>query len=180
VATGTDPAKEPKGWFPRTVAALKAIADVLTPIGAILGAVVVIGGTVGGIFLTRGGGSNGSSTTSPGSGPTSVATGPAPATSTSSNGKKIYLELQGTLGARTFNEPGEGGEGDPVEPNAKVWVSCKKYAPVIQSVSPDGYWYRLASPPWNDHYYVAANTFLNGGTYHGAGVINTDRHVADC
>jgi hypothetical protein len=159
VATGTDPAKEPKGWFPRTVAALKAIADVLTPIGAILGAVVVIGGTVGGIFLTRGGGSNGSSTTSPGSGPTSVATGPAPATSTSSNGKKIYLELQGTLGARTFNEPGEGGEGDPVEPNAKVWVS---------------------SPPWNDHYYVAANTFLNGGTYHGAGVINTDRHVADC
>jgi hypothetical protein len=67
-----------------------------------------------------------------------------------------------------------------VAPNRKIWVTCKVYAPVIASVSPDGYWYRLASPPWNDRYYVAANTFLNGGTYNGPGVINTDRHVPDC
>jgi hypothetical protein len=43
-----------------------------------------------------------------------------------------------------------------------VPVSGKVYAPEIALVNPDGYWYRLHDAPWNDKYYVAANTFWNG------------------
>ena len=43
-----------------------------------------------------------------------------------------------------------------------VDVSCKVYAPQIQSANPDGYWYRIATAPWNNQYYAVANTFWNG------------------
>lgn len=54
------------------------------------------------------------------------------------------------------------GKGPRVEHWQWVEVSCKVYDPYIQSANPDGYWYRLASPPWNNEYYAVANTFMNG------------------
>ena len=47
-------------------------------------------------------------------------------------------------------------------PSQHLLVSCKVYDPEPESALPDGYWYRLASRPWNDHYYAPANSFWNG------------------
>lgn len=41
---------------------------------------------------------------------------------------------------------------------------CK---PTIASVNPDGYWYRIASSPWNNACYSPANTFMSGDPYQG-------------
>jgi hypothetical protein len=72
--------------------------------------------------------------------------------------------------------------GPRIEPNQWVDVSCKVHDPYIASVNPDGYWYRIASSPWSNQYYAAANTFWNGDNpstpqsqWH-----NTDFNVPDC
>ena len=59
-------------------------------------------------------------------------------------------------------------------------VSCKVYDPTIASVNPDGYWYRIASNPWDNNYYAPANTFLNGDPPNGPYTHNTDFAVPDC
>jgi hypothetical protein len=61
-----------------------------------------------------------------------------------------------------------------------VQVSCKVYDPTIASVNPDGYWYRIASSPWNNAYYSPANTFMNGDPYGGPYTHNTDFAVPNC
>jgi hypothetical protein len=61
-----------------------------------------------------------------------------------------------------------------------VQVSCKVYDPTIVSVNPDGYWYRIASGPWNNAYYSPANTFMNGDPYGGPYTHNTDFAVPNC
>jgi hypothetical protein len=61
-----------------------------------------------------------------------------------------------------------------------VQVSCKVYAPQIASVNPDGFWYRIASSPWNNAYYAPANTFMNGDPWNGPYSHNTDFAVPTC
>jgi surface antigen len=73
------------------------------------------------------------------------------------------------------NASGEGKEINVAEP---VQVACKVFAPQIESVEPEGYWYRIHSMPWNDEYYAAANAFLNGGTI--GEPVDTDPDVPDC
>jgi hypothetical protein len=71
--------------------------------------------------------------------------------------------------------------GPRIEPYQWVDVSCKVYDPYIQSVNPDGYWYRVASAPWNDQYYAAANTFWNGDVPGQTPYTHyTDWNVPDC
>jgi hypothetical protein len=71
-------------------------------------------------------------------------------------------ERQGSLGADTFLDPANASSKGPrVEAWAYVEVACKVHAPQIESANPDGYWYRLASAPWNGLYYAVANTFWN-------------------
>jgi hypothetical protein len=64
----------------------------------------------------------------------------------------------------------------------QVQVSCKVYSVPEEALSayPDGYWYRIASSPWNNNYYDIANTFLNGDSLNGPTVHNTDSKVPDC
>src|SRR4051812_29970777 len=65
-----------------------------------------------------------------------------------------YTEQQGSHGAKSFlNYHNASGIGTFVAAMSYVQVSCKVYDPTITSVNPDGYWYRLASSPWNDAYY---------------------------
>jgi hypothetical protein len=95
---------------------------------------------------------------------------------------KLYPEQQGSHGANTFTNPhNASGMGPRVDAWAWVNISCKVYAPEIASVNPDGYWYRLHDAPWNDQYYVAANTFWNGDV---PGQLpythNTDWSVPNC
>lgn len=72
------------------------------------------------------------------------------------------------------------GMGPPIGAGQWVQVSCKVYDPTIVSVNPDGYWYRIASSPWNNAYYSPANTFMNGDPYGGPYTHNTDFSVPNC
>lgn len=76
---------------------------------------------------------------------------------------RTWPEQQGTLGANTFTNPyNASGMGVKIAPYQWVEVTCKVHAPQIASANPDGYWYRIASPPWSNAYYAVANTFWNG------------------
>jgi hypothetical protein len=72
------------------------------------------------------------------------------------------------------------GIGPPIAAGQWVEVSCRVYDPTIASVNPDGYWYRIASSPWNNAYYSPANTFMNGDPYGGPYTHNTDFSVPLC
>jgi hypothetical protein len=72
------------------------------------------------------------------------------------------------------------GMGPAIAAGQWVQVSCKVYDPFIGSVNPDGYWYRIASSPWNNAYYSPANTFMNGDPYGGPYTHNTDFAVPNC
>jgi hypothetical protein len=93
-----------------------------------------------------------------------------------------WPEQQGSRGANTFTNPfNASGVGVRIEPYQWVDVSCKVYAPQITSANPDGYWYRIASAPWNDQYYAVANTFWNGDIPGQTPYThNTDWAVRDC
>jgi V8-like Glu-specific endopeptidase len=79
-----------------------------------------------------------------------------------------------------LNYHNASGMGTPIAAGQWVQVSCKVYDPYIASVNPDGYWYRIASSPWNNAYYAPANTFMNGDPYGGPYTHNTDFAVRDC
>lgn len=79
-----------------------------------------------------------------------------------------------------LNYHNASGMGPVIAAGQWVQVSCKVYDPYIQSVNPDGYWYRIASSPWNNSYYSPANTFMNGDPYGGPYTHNTDFAVPDC
>lgn len=127
---------------------------------------------------------NTTSPTPPPAGPTPTpTTGPTPTpTPTSVPGQKTYAEQEGHYGANTFTNPYNASGIGPNKIPAAAWVqvSCKVYAPAIQSASPDGYWYRIASSPWNNTYYAVANTFMNGDPWGGPYTHNTDFNVPDC
>jgi hypothetical protein len=96
-------------------------------------------------------------------------------------GAASYSEQQGHHGANTFTDyHNASGMGPRVDAAQWVDVSCKVHDPYIQSVNPDGYWYRIASAPWSNQYYAAANTFMNGDPWNGPYTHNTDWNVPDC
>jgi tRNA A-37 threonylcarbamoyl transferase component Bud32 len=84
-------------------------------------------------------------------------------------------------GATTFMNPfRENGRGPRVPFNARIEVICKVYAPSEPSVDP-GYWYLVATAPWNGRYYTPANSYLNGGD--GPGGVpdpDVDPTIPDC
>jgi hypothetical protein len=121
----------------------------------------------------------------PTTGPTPTSTpttGPmSTPTPTSVSVQKTYAEQEGHYGANTFTNPyNASGMGPKIPAAAWVQVTCKVYAPAIQSANPDGYWYRIASSPWNNAYYAVANTFMNGDPWGGPYTHNTDFNVPDC
>ena len=79
-----------------------------------------------------------------------------------------------------LNYHNASGTGTPIAAGQWIQVSCKVYDPYIASVNPDGYWYRIASSPWNNAYYSPANTFMNGDPYGGPYTHNTDFAVPNC
>lgn len=100
---------------------------------------------------------------------------------------RTYLEQAGHNRTMTTSDPFHPRADRPELPALqKVQVSCKLHAvPQVgyESVMPDGYWYRIASPPWNNRYFGIANTFLNGQPVENTSqykTINTDWRVPDC
>jgi len=95
--------------------------------------------------------------------------------------RALVSEQQGSRGVNTFGNPfNASGLGPRIEPAQWVEVSCRVFAPQIVSSNPDGWWYRIASPPWNDGYYSPANTFMNGDPWGGPYTHNTDWAVPEC
>lgn len=100
---------------------------------------------------------------------------------TNSANVTLWLEQEGHHGANTFaNYHNASGEGPAVAAGDYVHVLCKVYDPTVASSNPDGYWYLIADSPWNDVYYAAANTFMNGDPWNGPYTHNTDFGVPDC
>jgi hypothetical protein len=59
--------------------------------------------------------------------------------------------------ASTFkNYHNASGKGPSIAAGQRVQVSCKVHDGTIASANPDGYWYRIASSPWNNAYYTPA------------------------
>jgi len=102
-------------------------------------------------------------------------------TADSANAASATREQQGHHGVNTFtNYHNASGVGQRIPASTWVLVSCKVYDPTIVSVSPGGYWYRIASSPWNNRYYAPANTFMNGDPWNGPYRHDTDLAVPDC
>ena len=106
--------------------------------------------------------SDGGSASPEGQGGLAKAHHPANSGNPASGSGQTYNEQAGTGGARTFSKPAGAIEGPRVGANQHLLVSCRVYDPEPESVLPDGYWYRLASAPWNGRYYAPANSFWNG------------------
>lgn len=106
---------------------------------------------------------------------------PGPTVTPTPTPVKTYAEQEGSHGANTFTDPyNASGMGPKIPAAAWVQVVCKVYAPQIQSANPDGYWYLIATSPWNSAYYAVANTFMNGDPWGGPYTHNTDFNVPDC
>jgi hypothetical protein len=126
-----------------------------------------------------GGGNNGDGG---GSSPPVTTTQSPPPVTTQTPPPQTYVETE------TFNHPvntfanyhNASGLGQAIAAGQSVEVSCKVFDSTIVSVNPDGYWYRIASSPWNNGYYSPANTFLDGDPPGGPYTHNTDFGVPDC
>jgi surface antigen len=96
-------------------------------------------------------------------------------------GETTWSEQEGHYGVNTFTDPyNASGMAARIAPAQVVQVSCRVYAPQIESANPDGWWYRIQSGPWSDAYYSPANTFMNGDPWNGPYTHNTDWAVAVC
>ena len=95
---------------------------------------------------------------------------------------RTYTEVGGNRnGSATYTDPHHPvTTGPPVDYLQTVQVACKVKAVSFGSVYPDGYWYKIVSPPWNGKYYGIANTFLNGDKVGQPSQHNTDYAVPDC
>ena len=96
---------------------------------------------------------------------------------------RTFTEQSGRFGSPAFRNPANAsGQGTTVPAMSYVEVSCKvKPASTIASAHPDGYWYRIASSPWNNEFYAVANTFWNGDVPGQTPYThNTDFNVPDC
>lgn len=130
---------------------------------------VSAGSSGGGPTSGNPGGSSGGSGGSSGGG-----TPPPPASAVAEQESPNYP-------TNTFtNYHNASGVGPKVAAGQWVQVSCKVYDPTIQSVNPDGYWYRIATSPWSNQYYAPANNFLNGDPPQGPYSRNTDWSVGNC
>lgn len=128
----------------------------------------------------------------PNNGPTSAApveeplTPPKPPTAIQakddavSDAKGLVTEQVWSESAATFAEPFKGtGAGPDIPHNRYVQVSCKLYWPHPESVSEDGYWYRIETESWKG-LFSPANSYWNGDKPGRPATHSTDFHVKDC
>lgn len=100
------------------------------------------------------------------------ATAPAPAT---------FTETTGGPSHTWTNYMNAGGyEGATIPSNASVQISCK--AAGFRVADGNTWWYRIASAPWSNAYYVSADAFFNNGATSGSlhGTPFVDPAVPNC
>jgi hypothetical protein len=98
---------------------------------------------------------------------------PAPAAS--------WAETAGGVAHTWTNYTNAGGtEGPSIAGGQTVAIACK--LPGFRVADGNTWWYRIASSPWNNSYYVSADAFYNNGSTSGSlhGTPFVDPAVADC
>ncbi|MFE9685837.1 effector-associated domain EAD1-containing protein [Streptomyces sp. NPDC006285] len=157
--------------------------QVVITAAVIAGIATIIAAAVTGVFGLLGDdhpedGSKKTKTTTSAPVTTGEPSGTTPATSADKG--KTFNEQAGSHGARTYKDPTRLSiTGPNVEAWKKVDVVCRKHAPSMDSVLPDGYWYLITSKPWNSQYYAPANSFMNGDKP-GEDNHHTDFNVPEC
>lgn len=107
---------------------------------------------------------------------------PPPRCPTCVLGGKTFSEQasEGTSKPTFRNPRAFSGRGQSVQPGQRVEVVCWFLDPnAPESVRP-GYWYLIASSPWNRQYYTVANSYLNGDPPEGPPVTPVDNGVPEC
>lgn len=106
---------------------------------------------------------------------------PLPTCATCTSGKTFQEEANAGAGATTFRDPRTfRGRGPRVERLQKVQVVCRFHDPAAPASVQPGWWYLLASPPWNRQYYSPANSFLNGDPVEGPHITNVNSGIPEC
>jgi hypothetical protein len=124
---------------------------------------------------TPGSGSSGSGPA--GGGPSGGGGGGVPPTVPSGS----YSETTGGVAHTWTNYTNAGGtEGPSIAANQTVGVACKVQG--FQVADGNTWWYQIASPPWNNAYYVSADAFYNNGQTSGPlkGTPFADPNVPTC
>lgn len=129
----------------------------------------------GGSSTSRGSGSSAAATTTPTPAPTTAPTSPPPPP------PQTYAETVGGVSHTWTNYTNAGGtEGPSIAAYQTVQIACK----VTGFKVSDGntWWYRIASSPWNNQYYVSADAFYNNGETSGSlsGTPFVDPAVPNC
>lgn len=116
---------------------------------------------------------------------THPATAAPPGTASSSaatqGAKRTWTETAFTR-SKTFADYINAGYplGAPLNPQQAVKVSCRIRGFIVQDGDP--WWYRLASPPWNDRYYATSDVFYNTPNTSGNPIngVVVDKRVRVC
>jgi hypothetical protein len=181
-ADGADGGQARLGWTATVIAAvIAAIGSVIAAVITSTGLPAASGTTPAAVGATAPA-AVGATAPAAAGGATPAAAPAEPARARYAGGVTYLETVNSSGGARVYADPDmPSGEWLPgIANGAIVRASCKVYAPSIPSVSPDGYWYRLASAPWNNEYYSPANSYLNGDTPGKRLTHNTDFNVPDC
>lgn len=127
---------------------------------------------------------NGSSSTAPTPQPQpeALAEMPLPTCPTCTSGGKTFPQQAGGGTPKpTFRNPlALNGKGLPVQPGQQVEVVCRFYDPHAPASVQPGWWYLIASPPWNRQYYTVSNSYLNGDPIEGPHITSVDDGVPVC
>ena len=103
-----------------------------------------------------------------------------PATTQPTN-PATFAETTGGLAHTWTNYTNAGGtEGPSIASNDTVQIACKVTG--FRVADGNTWWYRVASSPWNDTYYVSADAFYNNGQTSGSlvGTPFVDPNVSNC
>jgi surface antigen len=108
-------------------------------------------------------------------------TTPPPTEKTTPPSSPTYAETTGSV-AHTWTdwEDAGGTEGPEVASNETVQIACRLTG--FKVADGNTWWYRIASSPWNDVYYVSADAFYNNGETSGSllGTPFVDTSVPEC
>ncbi|MBW4715574.1 hypothetical protein [Saccharothrix obliqua] len=92
-----------------------------------------------------------------------------------------FPEYVGRGAAKTFRDPRAfRGAGPDVPAGQRVDVVCRFHQPDAPPSVQPGWWYLIASSPWNRQYYSPANSYLNGDSPDGPYLTNVDSAVPVC
>lgn len=81
----------------------------------------------------------------------------------------------------TFRDPRMlKGQGPSIQPGQQVEVVCRFHVPNGSPSTQPGWWYLIASSPWNQEYYTVANSYLNGDAPEGPHITEVDSSVPIC